>query len=174
MKSETQILIVREEEKRDWTAVHALNVSAFETPVEADLVDALRQEAHPIVSLVAEDESVIVGHILFSPVILSGFPHLKIMGLAPMAVSPKRQRSGIGSKLVGAGLKKCRELDYGAVVVLGHPDYYPRFGFSPSTRFGIRSEYDVPDDVFMVVELRPGYLHGAQGIIQYHTAFSNL
>jgi putative acetyltransferase len=167
-------MIVRDEEEKDWAAVHSLNASAFETPVEAELVDALRQEAHPIVSLVAEDESVIVGHILFSPVILSGFSHLKIMGLAPMAVSPNRQRSGIGSKLVDAGLKKCRELDYGAVVVLGHPDYYPRFGFSPSTRFGIRSEYDVPDDVFMVVELRPGSLHGAHGTIQYHSAFSKL
>lgn len=174
MKSETQVVIVREEEKRDWTAVHELNVSAFETPVEADLVDALREEAQPIVSLVAESGGVIVGHILFSPVILSGFPHLKIMGLAPMAVSPNRQRSGVGSMLVGAGLKKCRELDYDAVVVLGHPDYYPRFGFSPSTRFGIRSEYDVPEEVFMVVELRSGFLNGVHGTIQYHSAFSNL
>lgn len=166
-------MIVRDEEEKDWAAVHALNASAFETPTEADLVDALRQQVSPLVSLVAEIDLAIVGHILFSPVTLSGFSHLRIMGLAPMAVLPARQRSGIGSTLVGAGLEKCREMGYGAVVVLGHPKYYPRFGFSPSTRFGLSCEYDVPEEVFMVCELREGFLRGAHGTIKYHPAFSN-
>jgi putative acetyltransferase len=162
---------IRAEQPGDWTATHAVNVSAFETPLEADLVDALRGQAKPLVSLVAEDKGALVGHIMFSPVSLSGHPALKIMGLAPMAVLQERQRQGIGTALVRVGLEQCRLLGAGAVVVLGHPAYYPRFGFSPSARFGIRCEYDVPDDVFMLVELQAGFLQGVSGTISYHPAF---
>ena len=151
-----------------------MNLSAFETALEANLVDALRAQAQPLVSLVADDEGVIVGHIMFSPVSLSGHPALGIMGLAPMAVSPDRQRAGIGSALVRAGLEQSARLGFGAVVVLGHPAYYPRFGFLPSTRFGIGCEYDVPEDVFMVVELQAGFLRGVSGTIRYHAAFSSV
>lgn len=154
--------------------MHAVNVSAFETPAEANLVDALREQAQPLVSLVAEDDGAIVGHILFSPVSLSGHPALRIMGLGPMAVAPEHQRKGIGSALVRAGLERCRQRDFGAVVVLGHPAYYPRFGFSSSARFGLGCEYDVPEEVFMVVELQPGFLRGASGKVMYHAAFSNV
>lgn len=80
------------------------------------------------------------------------------MGLAPMAVAPERQRQGIGSALVRAGLDRCKEPGFGAIVVLGHPEYYPRFGFSIAKRFDIGCEYEVPDEVFMVMELQPGYL----------------
>jgi putative acetyltransferase len=162
---------IRAEQPGDWLAVHRVNESAFETHVEVDLVDALRQQASPIVSLVAEREGSVVGHILFSPVRLPYHPDLKIMGLAPMAVAPQHQRSGIGSALVRAGLERCKELGCGAVAVLGHPEYYPRFGFSPASRFGIGCEYDVPDDVFMMLELRPGFLERASGVIRYHDAF---
>jgi putative acetyltransferase len=167
-------MLIRGEEQRDWAAVRAVNVSAFETPAEANLVDDLREHATPLVSLVAEDSGAIVGHIMFSPVSLAGHPALRIMGLAPMAVAPEHQRKGIGSALVRAGLEQCRQLGFGAVVVLGHPAYYPRFGFSPSARFGIGCEYDVPEDVFMVVELRAGFLRGASGKVAYHAAFSNV
>jgi putative acetyltransferase len=165
---------IRAEEQRDWPAVHAVNVSAFETPAEANLVDALREQAQPLVSLIAEDNGAIVGHIMFSPVSLSGHPGLKIMGLAPMAVAPAHQRKGIGSALVRAGLEQCQQLGFGAVVVLGHPTYYPRFGFSSSARFGIGCEYEVPEEVFMVVELEAGCLRGASGKVRYHAAFSNV
>jgi putative acetyltransferase len=160
-------MLIREEEPKDRAAVHAVNVSAFETPAEADLVDALREQAHPVISLVAVEGGTIVGHIMFSPVSLSGHPGLKIMGLAPMAVAPEHQRKGIGSALVRAGLERCKQLGFGAVVVLGHPGYYPRFGFSPSTRFGIKCEYEVPEEVFMVQELQPGYLRSVSGTIKY-------
>ncbi len=123
---------------------------------EADLVDALRRETKPIISLVADDAGAIDGHIMFSPVSLIEHPGLKIMGLAPMAVVAKRQRSGIGSSLVRAGLEACKEIGAGAVVVLGHADYYPRFGFAPAVNFAIGCGYDVPAEAFMAVELRRG------------------
>ena len=111
---------------------------------------------------------------MFSPVMLVGEPELNIMGLAPMAVVPTYQRLGIGSALVRAGLEKCARLGFGAVVVLGHPTYYPRFGFVPSTRWNIRSEYEAPPEAFMAIELEAGYLHGKAGTIRYHPAFADV
>lgn len=167
-------MLIRTENEKDRDAVFAVNVSVFETPAEATLVDVLREHAQPVVSLVAEDNGNVVGHIMFSPVVLSGNPDLKVMGLAPLAVSPEHQRKGIGSALVRAGLEQCRQLDFVAVVVLGHPEYYPRFGFSPSSRFGIDSEYEVPEEVFMAMELKPEALSGKTGRVKYHAAFSNV
>jgi len=154
--------------------VRAVNVAAFETPAEADLVDALRAQARPLVSLVAEERGAIVAHILFSPVTLPGHPALALMGLAPMAVTPARQRAGIGAALVRAGLEACRRLPADAVMVLGHPAYYPRFGFAPGVRSGLGCEYDVPAEAFMVLELRPGALRGATGTVRYHAEFASL
>jgi putative acetyltransferase len=91
-----------------------------------------------------------------------------------MAVLPARQRHGIGSALVNEGLKQCRQLGFSAVVVLGHAEYYPRFGFTPASRFGLGCEYDVPDDVFMVLELEQGALNGKAGTIHYHPAFASV
>lgn len=154
--------------------MRTVNAAAFETSAESNLIDALREQAMPIVSLVADDNGVIVGHIMFSAVTLSGHPDLKVMGLGPMAVMPEHQRKGIGSALVRAGLEHCKRLGFVAVVVLGHAEYYPRFGFSPAARFGIRSEYDVPDDVFMAVELQPAALSGKTGTVKYHAAFASV
>jgi putative acetyltransferase len=166
---------IRPELPTDITAIREVNLDAFEGTTEADLVDALREQARPIVSMVADDDGAIVGHILFSPVTLSSLPDLRIMGLAPMAVSPEQQRKGVGSALVRAGITACRDLGYEAVVVLGHAEYYPRFGFVPASRFGLRSEYDVPDDVFMAMELTPGALQGsAPGTIRYHESFGTV
>lgn len=167
-------MIVRDEHPRDRAAVRSVNLAAFGTSAEADLVDALRGQAHPIVSLVAEVDGEVVGHILFSPVTLSGHPELRLMGLAPMAIAPAHQRKGIGSALARAGLERCRQLEVGAVVVLGHPSYYPRFGFAPSVRFGIRCEYEAPDEAFMLIELRPGYMRGMAGTVRFHPAFTDV
>jgi putative acetyltransferase len=167
-------ILIRPEEARDHPDVRVLNRAAFESGAEAKLVDALRERARPLVSLVAEREQVVIGHILFSPVALTGHADLKIMGLAPMAVGPRHQRRGVGTALVRAGLEHCQRLGSGAVVVLGHPEYYPRFGFVPSTRFGIKSEYEVPEEAFMALELRPDYLRGKAGTIRYHAAFAEL
>lgn len=162
---------IRAEEARDREAVHRVHAAAFPTPFEADLVDVLRERADPIVSLVAERDGAVVGHVLFTPVTLAGHPDLALMGLAPMAVRPEHQRSGVGSALVRAGLERCVRGGFDGAVVLGHAEYYPRFGFVPASRFGIDSAYDVPDDVFMARELRPGALQGRGGRIAYHAAF---
>ncbi|MBI4616546.1 MAG: N-acetyltransferase [Planctomycetes bacterium] len=154
--------------------MRAVTLAAFPTRAEADLVDALRAGAEPFVSLVAEQGGAIVGHITFSPVTLDALAELRIAGLGPMAVAPAHQRRGIGSALVRAGLDTCRTLGFAAVVVLGHPGFYPRFGFAPSVRFGFRSEYDVPEDVFMALELVPGALRGSTGTARYHPAFGTL
>ena len=164
-------MIVRPEQPADIPATRQVNLAAFDTPAEADLVDALRAEARPLVSLVGEVDGEVVGHILLSPVSLGEHTGLHLMGLAPMAVMSSHQRRGIGSALVRAGLQHCRQLGIGAVAVLGHPDYYPRFGFQSSTRFGISSEYDAPPEAFMVLELQAGYLAGRSGVIRFHPAF---
>jgi putative acetyltransferase len=164
---------IREERPIDAEQIRTVNLAAFETSTEADLVDALRRDAGPIISLVAEEDTNIVGHILFSPATLVGQPKLTLMGLAPMAVVPARQRQGIGSRLVVEGLERCRRAKVAAVVVLGHAEYYPRFGFIPASRLSLRCEYDVPENVFMVRELHDGALTGLWGTIRYHPVFAN-
>ncbi len=165
---------VRPETDADKAAVFGINAAAFPTDAEARLVNSLRMSPDSIVSLVAVDNDEVVGHIMFSGVTLEPFDELQLMGLAPMAVTPVLQRGGIGTGLVNAGLQRCRELGVGAVAVLGHPEYYPRFGFRPSTQWGIKSEYDVPEDVFMLLELSAGYLQQYQGIIRYNAAFADV
>ena len=164
---------IRAEVPGDYPSVHLINAAAFGVETEAKLIGVLRAQASPLVSLVADDEGTLVGHIMFSPVSLPGIEELA-MGLAPMAVTPLRQRSGIGSALVKAGLQRCKELGAVAVVVLGHPEFYPKFGFSPAERFGLNCEYDVPAEAFMAIELHAGALCGASGTVKYHAAFSQL
>lgn len=164
---------IRAEVPRDYLSVHQITAAAFGVETEAKLIGVLRAQASPVVSLVAEDNGTLVGHILFSPVSLPGSEALA-MGLAPMAVTPLRQRRGIGSALVRAGLARCQELGAVAVVVVGHPEFYPKFGFSPAERFGLKCEYDVPAGAFMATELHAGALRGASGTVKYHAAFSQL
>jgi putative acetyltransferase len=163
-------MTVRLEEPADIPAVHALNRAAFASAVEANLVDALRAPAADAISLVAEDGAV-VGHIMFSPVRLTGVPDIRAVALAPMSVTPGRQRTGIGSALVRHGLAECRRRGVEAVFVVGHPGYYPRFGFRRASDFGITCALDVPDEVFMALELEAGALRGRTGKVFFHEAF---
>jgi putative acetyltransferase len=165
---------VRVEQPADIAAIRAVNLAAFPTSAEADLVDHLRREAEPFISLVAASRDGIVGHVAFSPVTLLSHPAVRVMGLAPMAVLPRSQQTGIGSALVRAGLTECARHGAAALVVLGHAGYYPRFGFVPASQFGLRSEYDVPDEVFMALELQAGALAGKGGTVRYHPAFADL
>jgi len=167
-------VIIRSETAADHAAVFRVNSTAFPTDAEARLVNALRASAIPILSLVAERSGAVVGHILFSAVTLAGHPETLLMVLAPMAVEPQYQRQGIGRRLVEAGLAKCRAIQAAGVVVLGHPAYYPRFGFVAARQFGIACPYDVPDEVFMALELAPGALNAPSGTVQYHTAFAEV
>jgi putative acetyltransferase len=163
---------IRTERADDIAAVRNVNQHAFGTSEEAAIVDLVRAQAQPIISLVAEDDDTIVGHILFSPVTVEGTTDRLIMGLAPMAVLPDRQRQGIGTALAREGLEQCRRLGAVGVVVVGHPEFYPRFGFAPASRLGLRCEFEVPDDAFMAAEFVEGALHLPGGMIRYHPAFS--
>ena len=160
---------IRFEQPNDIEQIKNVHLIAFETDTEANIVDALRNAGVELISIVAEKNGEIIGHILFSPVTLDGVT--KIMGLAPMAVLPNWQRKGVGSKLINEGMKACEKAGYEAVVVLGHPDYYPRFGFEASVNFKIKSEYDVPPEVFMVKELKKGALIDKTGTVKYHQLF---
>lgn len=170
------MLIIRTEIDTDYAAVHRVNRLAFNRVDEANLVDALRARARPHISLVAESEAhEILGHIFFSPVLIeSEDSSFTALGLAPMAVLPEYQNRGIGSELVRRGLDACESIGHDVVVVLGHPEYYPRFGFIPASRKGISCEFDVPDEVFMVRELKEGALAGRTGVVKYLPEFHSV
>lgn len=167
------MIAVRPENATDRAAIHRVNERAFGRANEAALVDALRQNAQPHISLVAVDGEDVLGHIFFSPVSIAAVDGESIaLGLGPMAVLPEYQRQGIGSRLVRCGLDACVRLGHGVVVVLGHPHFYPRFGFAPAVTKGLRSEYRVPDEVFMVAELSPGALRARTGLVKYRPEFA--
>lgn len=166
-------MLVRAEAQADHAVVHDINVAAFGGTAEARLIAMLREQARPVISLVAEEDATVTGHIMFTPVSLRGFSE-PIMGLAPMAVAPSRQRRGIGSALVKAGLERCKESGAVAAVVLGHADFYPRFGFVPAARLGLKCEFDAPADAFMAIELQEHGLRGASGTVAYHPVFSSV
>jgi putative acetyltransferase len=168
------VITIRAEETEDIDAVRRVNELAFGQPDEAALVDALRAVSDPQISLVAVADGQVVGHIFFSPVSIEGDSTSSALGLAPMAVLPEYQRQGIGSQLVRDGLRECQRLGCNVVVVLGHPEYYPRFGFVPASQKGLRSEYPVPDEVFMVAELKPGALGGRRGLVKYRPEFGEV
>lgn len=169
------MIIIRPEKEADFDTVRQVNTLAFGGAAEATLVDALRKSAELCISLVAVDDNQIVGHILFSEVTIeSGDSASPALGLAPMAVLPEYQRQGLGSELVRAGLRECQRIGANVVVVLGHPEYYPRFGFVPASQKGLTSEYPVPDELFMVIELEPGALKGRRGLVKYRPEFAEV
>jgi putative acetyltransferase len=168
-------MIIRQENPEDLPGIRHVNETAFGRPNEADLVDALRRNGKVILSLVAEQDGRIRGHILFSPVTIdSGTNSFDAVGLAPLAVLPQYQKSGVGSLLVQHGLDQCRSLGHDCIVVLGHPEYYPRFGFVSASRYGVKCEYQVPDDVFMLIELREGTMKGRAGVVRYQPEFNQV
>lgn len=166
-------MMIRAEQPEDVDAIRTVNIAAFGRENEANLVDRLRDVASTF-SFVAVQSEQVVGHLFFSPVSLAGggADNLLLLGLAPIAVLPHYQRQGIGSVLIQHGLKECARCGCGAVVVLGHSAYYPRFGFVPAKQKGLACEYPVPDEAFMVLELQVGALEGCSGIVKYRSEFS--
>ena len=164
---------VRPETAADLAAIREVNRLAFVGEDEARLVDALRDGGFVRVSLVAEEDGQVVGHILFSdlPVVTPGGV-VPALSLAPMAVIPSHQRRGIGSMLVREGLRACALGEHLAVVVVGYPEFYPRFGFSPKMAERLKSPYSGP--AFMAVELMPGALEGVEGEVRYPPPFAGL
>jgi putative acetyltransferase len=167
------MISIRPEEPKDHAAVHAINLAAFEGGPEAVLVDALRSSCPDHLALVAEDGDQVVGHILFTPVMVENSDRVvEGMGLAPMAVRSDRQQSGVGSLLVNRGLDLLRDRFCPFVIVLGHPEYYPRFGFEPASRHGLRSQWEgVPDEAFMVLVFDATSVPDDGGVARYRDEF---
>ena len=159
---------VRPEGPGDAEAVRRVNTEAFGQPDEAELVRKLAAAGAALLSLVAEVDGRVVGHILFSPVTIETEGGTEsAVGLAPMAVLPDHQGRGVGGWLIERGLHELRSRGHTAVVVLGHAGYYPRFGFQRASRFGLRCQFECPDEAFMALELRPGALAGVRGLVRY-------
>ncbi len=167
------MLIIRLETPEDRTSIHYVNQEAFGQKEEAEIIKKLRDRGVLSLSLVAVQDDVVVGHIAFSPVeITSENSSFGAIALAPMAVLSPHQSKGIGSQLVLAGLNECRRLGHEIVFVLGHPNYYPRFGFVPAKSKTIKCEFEVPDEAWMVLELREGTLAGRQGTVSFQPEFT--
>jgi len=174
--SDAARLEIRAEQSRDQRAAFETHARAFPQPGEAKLLDALRAAGAATISLVAERGGRVVGHILFSPVRVDGEGgSFAAQGLAPMAVDPSCQREGIGSALVRAGLDACRAAGHMIVFVLGHPDYYPRFGFEAAAPRGLHYEGGAGyAPAFFVAELEAGALAGRGGVVHYRPEFAAL
>lgn len=167
------VMTIRGERPEDASRVRHVNEAAFGRPAEADLVERLRRACQDSLSLVAEDAAV-VGHILFTPVVVES-PGRRVlgMGLAPLAVLPDRQRRGVGSQLVRRGLNLLRERGCPFIVVVGHPEYYPRFGFEPASTRGLASQWEgVGDPAFMVLVLDVPGMAGVSGVAMYREEFN--
>lgn len=167
------MILIRTETREDYEGIDEVNRQAFEQEFEGQLVRKIRDGQNFIeeLSLVALDDTNIVGHILFSKIKIQGESEHETLALAPMAVKPAYQQKGIGKKLVRAGLKKAKDLGFGSVIVLGHSDYYPQFGFQQASQWNIKCSFDVPDEAFMAIQLIPGYLEDKSGTVIYPEEF---
>ncbi len=170
------MIIIRKERPEDMDAIRTINEQAFEQPAEADIVEKLRERCENTLSLVALLDEQPVGHILFSPVVLETEDGpFEGMGLAPMSVMPACQRQEIGTRLVESGLDRLCEERCPFVIVLGHPEYYPRFGFEPASQYGIKCQWDcVPDEAFMVLILDKEAMQGKAGVARYRSEFDEV
>lgn len=165
--------MIRDETEGDAAAIRGVLQRAFESPLEASIVDALRLACPDRISLVAEHESEVAGHILFTPVEIGAAAGVvRGYGLAPMAVRPEQQRRGLGSALVRAGLARVQAAGAPFVLVIGHPAYYPRFGFVPASRHGVRCQWpDIPDEAVMLLVLDAGRAMPLAGEARYRREF---
>lgn len=166
-------IIVRKEEEKDYSKVYNVNKLAFKQENESKLIEKIRKGKNfvPELSIVAEVDNQIVGHILFSKIKIVGDSVYESLALAPMAVIPEFQKQGIGSLLIRKGIETAKKLGFDSIIVLGHKEYYPKFGFQPVSKWKIKCPFDVPDEVFMAIELTEGALKGKFGVVKYPDEF---
>jgi putative acetyltransferase len=162
---------IREELPSDVTFIRDVNGRAFERDQEGKIVDALRSNGAALLSLVATLYGQVVGHIMYSP---ASIGEVTGAGLGPMAVLPEHQRQGIGSELVMAGNQRLKNAGCPFVIVVGHASYYSRFGFKPASTQGITCEWEVPDDVFMLLILHEPTMRDVSGLAKYRHEFSSV
>lgn len=167
------MVLIRKRQTADIPQIREVNTQAFGQPDEADLVDKLRKRCQEILELVAVRGDEVIGHILFSPATcVCRERTVTGAALGPMAVAPRHQRQGIGTELVKFGVSILREKGCPFLVVIGHPAYYPRFGFRPASQFGIHCDWDIPDAVFMMMVLAEEEMQGVRGRVTYRPEFS--
>jgi putative acetyltransferase len=167
------VITIRHEKPEDTPLIYSVIEQTFKRTAEAVLTDKLRHACAEHLSLVAEDNGTIAGHIMFTPVLIKNGKEIQGMGLAPMAVLPARQRRGIGTLLIKSGLQILQENGCPFVIVLGHPDYYPRFGFQPASRFNIKSQWEgVPDEAFMILVMDEEAMRNVSGIALFRDEFN--
>jgi putative acetyltransferase len=173
MKPELPVVSIRHENHEDIPLIYSVHEQTFKRDAEAKLTDKLREACTDCLSLVAEDNGTIVGHVMFTPVLIKKDKIISGMGLAPMAVLPSKQRLGIGTQLIKSGLQILQEKGCPFVIVLGHPEYYPRFGFKPASAYNIQSQWeDVPDDAFMILVLDHEAFQDVSGIAAFRDEFN--
>ncbi len=175
----TEHLTIRQETPDDFKEVFEVNHIAFGQDNEAKLVDALRKNLTvfvPELSIVATENKKIVGHILFTKINIKDDKGNinESLGLAPMAVKPELQKSGIGGQLILKGFEVAKELGFKSVIVLGHEHYYPKFGFQPADKWQIKAPFDVPSKVFMAIELATDGLKNISGTVVYPKEFETV
>ncbi len=165
---------IRKEEEKDHKQIYEVNKLAFQQENESKLIEKIRKSENfiPELSIVAEIDNRIVGHILFSKIKIIGDSDYESLALAPMAVIPEFQKRGIGSELIKKGIDKAKELGFDSIIVLGHKEYYPKFGFQRASKWNIKCPFEVPDDVFMAIELTEKAFEGAAGTVEYPDEFN--
>ncbi len=168
------LINIREERPEDIAMIRGVNIEAFGRSQEANLIEMLRTNGGILLSLLATNEDQIVGHILYSAVTVgSGERKIIGAGLGPMAVLPEYQRRGIGTKLIEFGTTRLKQSGCPFIVVLGHADYYPRFGFRPASDYGLKCEWSVPDNAFMALALNESKIRDLSGLAKYRAEFSS-
>jgi len=166
-------IVIRKEEEKDYKQVYEVNKLAFQQENESILIGKIRKGENfiPDLSLVAEIDNRIVGHILFSKIKIVGDSIFESIALAPMAVIPAFQKQGVGSKLIKKGMAKAKELGFDSIIVLGHKDYYPKFGFERASKWNIKCPFKVPEEAFMAIALTKKALEDKAGTVKYPDEF---
>lgn len=169
------MILIREENTNDYAAIKNVNDKAFNQPQEGNIIDKLRHSGVQQLSLVAETDGKIVGHIFFSPAEAEG-KNGKITGtgLAPMAVLPEYQKQGIGKQLIREGIERIKKQSVPFIIVLGHAQYYPKFGFEKASKYGLKCQWEgVPDEAFMVMILDKDKMKDVHGVVRYREEWND-